>query len=651
MVPAAMEVLAALPLTPNGKVDRRALARRSLPIPAGAAGGTLDSVPQTPTEELLAGLWAEVLGFPEDRRIGRQDNFFHLGGHSLLATQVVSRACQAFGAELTVLELFEHPTLAAFAAAVDDAGRAERLPPLVSGPAEDEPPLSFTQERFWFLDQMTAGTNTYSVPFAVLLEGRLHVAALERFFAELSTRHEVLRATFPNRRGQPIQRISPPAGFTLPVVDLEGLARAGREAELARLVSRAAQRPFDLARGPLMRAALVRLRERRHALLVGFHHIVADGWSVRVLIEEVQAAYGAFAEGRSSPLPPLPIQYRDYARWQRSWMGGEALAAEIAHWRRQLGERPPVLSLPRYPAAGGRPIPAVERFRLPAEAAAGLRGFSQRRDATLFVTLVAAWGAVLGRYSGQARVVVGTVAANRNRVETEGLIGCFVNTLALAIDLSGDPTFDELVARVRRASFDAYAHQDLPFERLVEAYNPDRSSIQPLFQAFFTFEDAATQWPPLRLPDLEMRTLELASSGQLEAKFDLAMGVGDTPAGLRAGLGYNTAMYPAELVNGLVDDYRKTLFRLAEGSGARLSELPGPSTGERRALAERFPGAPAVGEPEKAAAPGKSERQQLAEKRSRLEERLAKLPPELRARFARRLGESGVDPGPRPREG
>ena len=639
MVPSSITVLSDMPLTPNGKVDRAGLARRAQTTPAAAQEA--DHVaPRTPTEELLAGIWAEILGSAglELPTIGAGDNFFELGGHSLLATQVVARVRQAFGVDLTVRELFEHPTAADFAAVIDAASRGDRLPPLTSGPAEDEPVLSFTQERFWFLDQMTEGTNTYSVPLAVLLEGELHFAALERFFGDLLVRHEVLRATFPSREGQPTQRISPRVDFILPVADLEGLDDEVRQRELNRLVSRAALRPFDLGRGPLMRVALVRLEEHRHALLVGFHHIVADAWSLQVMIAEAQAAYGAFVAGRPSPLPPLPIQYRDFARWQRSWLGGETLAAEIAHWRAQLGERPSMLDLPRYPAAQGQPlVPATERFRLPPEAAAGLKSFSQRRDATLFVTLLAAYGAVLGRYSGQGDVVVGTVVANRGRIETEGLIGCFLNTLALPLDLSGDPSFDELVVRVRRSTFEAYAHQDLPFEKLVEAYNPDRRSIQPLFQAFFTLETSQSGALEFQLPGLEMRALGLASPGQLGAKFDLALGIGDTPGGLLVGLGYNAALYPPEVIERMASDFRETLLRVAEDSEARVSELPGPSADERRALAQRFAGAAAGEEAKPVGEPEKDEQQQLADERSELDQRLAKLPPALRARFAKRL--------------
>ena len=492
MVPAAFVFLDALPLTPNGKLDRKAL-----PAPELASAEERYVAPRTPVEEVLAGIWAEVLRL---ERVGVQESFFDLGGHSLLATRVVSRIREVLGVEMPLRALFEGPTVAELAGRVEELRRAGEgcRPPAARSrrPREAPLPLSFAQERLWFLHQMEPEGAGYNMPWSGRLRGGLDAGALERALGELVRRHEALRTTFRPVEQGAVQVVHPAAPAHLPVLDLTGLAPQDREDEARRLAREDAERPFDLERGPLLRATLLRLADEEHVLLLTMHHIVSDGWSMGVLFRELFTLYESFSRGLrarpASPLPPLAVQYADFAVWQRGWLQGEVLQRQLDWWRERLGGAPPALELPT-----DRPRPAVASsrgaslvFRLSADVTRGLRSLARREGATLYMVTHAALDLLLSRWSGQEDLVVGSPIAGRTQVGTEGLIGFFVNTLALRIDLSGDPSFRELLGRVRETALGAYAHQELPFERLVEEVAPERGlSHTPLFQVMFALQN------------------------------------------------------------------------------------------------------------------------------------------------------------------
>jgi natural product biosynthesis luciferase-like monooxygenase protein len=569
MIPAAFVSLAALPLTPNGKVDRQAL---PAPDHARLATDALYVAPRTPVEEVLAGIWAQI--FRADK-IGVDDNFFELGGHSLLATQVIARTRDTFQVELPVQSLFKTPTVAGLAAGVETAlraGQGVKTPPLVRAARDRALPLSFGQQRLWFIDQFDRGNALYNVPMALRLNGALDVNALERALNEIVRRHEVLRTTYHEDGGQPVQSIAASLKLALPLADLSRLPPDERARETRRLTAEEARRTFDLARGPVLRARLLRLAAREHVVLLTTHHIVNDAWTKGIFVFELAEIYKAFAAGAPSPLAELEVQYADYAVWQREWLRGATLQTQIDYWKGQLAGAPPLLEL--LPA---RPRPAVQSFRgatlkasLPRELRAQLEHLSRQERVTLFMTLLAAFQTLMHRYSGQADVVVGTNVANRNRVETEKLIGFFVNHLVMRTDLSGDPTFGELLARVREVSLGAYAHQDLPFDQLVKALNPKRNpAYHPLFQILLVLQNAPTA--VVELPELSLRPVEQDDE---MAQFDLALFVEETDAGLTLVWRYSTDLFDAGVVTRLSDDFARILESVGAQPGARLSELP-----------------------------------------------------------------------------
>jgi amino acid adenylation domain-containing protein len=566
MIPAAVSVLERLPLTPNGKLDRAALTVLEVETPETAGVS-----PRTPVEEMLTGVFAELLG---RERVGAADDFFELGGHSLLATQVISRLRQVFRVDLPLRSLFQAPTAAGLAALVEQARQKDgetRFPPLGPMPREQDPPLSYAQQRLWFLERLTPGGSAFNIPTAVLLSGELDLGILERSFGEIAARHEALRTVVGGEAEPPVQRVLPPAPVRIPQVDLAGLPPALREAESGRLAAAEARRPFDLARGPLVRLTTLRLEEREHVVLLTLHHIVADGGSTRVLVRELATLYGAFAAGEPSPLPPLPFQYGDFAEWQRRWMSGAALEREIAYWRAQLAGAPPRLDLPadlaRPPVPSGRG--AQQTARLPEELVAALAALGRREGVTLFMVLVAAFQVLLHWRTRQDDLVVGTDVASRNRVELESLIGFFVNQLALRTDLSGDPTFGELLARVREVALAAYAHQDLPFDKLVDALNPERSlSHAPIFQVKINYQDDPAR--DLVLPRLTWRPLPVETG---RAQLDLILNLIRDREGIEAVIEYSTDLFASETIERYLECYRDLLELAAGAAGARLSEL------------------------------------------------------------------------------
>ncbi|WP_063748729.1 non-ribosomal peptide synthetase, partial [Chondromyces apiculatus] len=570
MVPAAFVVLEALPLNANGKIDHKAL-----PLPEERPEEERSFVaPRTPVEEIVAVVWAALLGVA---RVGAQDDFFALGGHSLLATRLHARLRATFGVELPLRVLFEATTVAALAAEIDAAQRGGQLlddAPLVRVSRDATLPLSFAQERLWFLDRLEPDSPFYNIPTAMRLSGPLDVDAFARSLRGLVRRHEALRTTFPTRDGQPHQAVAPESTWSLLVQEVQA-------SDVPRLVDEEARRPFDLARGPLFRATLLRVSEREHVLLATMHHIISDGWSMGVFMRELGALYEAFATGQPSPFAELPIQYVDHTVWQRRVLTEARLDEQLSYWHGKLTGAP-ALSLPTdYP----RPPVASHRgsslaFQLPRDLADGLRALSRKEGATLFMTLLSAFAVVLGRHANQADFCVGTPVAGRSREEAEGLIGCFLNTLVVRADLSGEPTFRALLARTRDAALGAYAHQDVPFERLVERLGVARSlGHSPLFQVMFVLQNAATDTP--RLPGLVVSTEE-GTTGT--AKFDLTLSMQERPEGLFGVLEYATDLFEAATITRLAAHLEVLLRAVVEDPGATISTLPLLTDAERHRL-------------------------------------------------------------------
>ncbi len=581
MVPSAFVVLEALPLTPSGKLDRGAL-----PAPEAEPGDAYVP-PRTPTEEALAAVWAEVLGV---ERVGAADDFFALGGHSLLATRLVARVRDALGTEPAVRAVFEAPTVAELAARLDAAragGEAADAPPIVPVPRDRPLPLSFAQQRLWLVDRMEPGSAAYVMSAALRLRGRLDPEALERAFGETVRRHEALRTVFAERGGEPVQVVRDPAPVALPVTDLRHLPAGERERAAADAAARGAQRPFDLAAGPLLRAELLRLDAEEWALRVDVHHAVADGWSVGVLVGELSEAYSAAVEGRATSLPDLPVQYADYAVWQRGWLRGGALERETAYWRERLAGAPPLLDLPT-----DRPRPPTQgtdggsrAFAVPPAAADALRALARREGATPFMALAAAWQLLLSRWSGQEDVLVGTPVAGRRRRELEPLVGFFVNTLVLRTDLGGDPGFRALLGRVREATLGALAHQEVPFEKLVEELAPERSlSHTPFFQAVIALGEGGRALP--RLAGLEAEPLD---TGPGAAKFDLTLELADEgPGGFRGALTYRAELWDGPTVERMLGHLGALLAGAAADPERPVSALPVLDAAERARVLEEW---------------------------------------------------------------
>ncbi|HYH80464.1 MAG TPA: amino acid adenylation domain-containing protein, partial [Longimicrobium sp.] len=643
MVPAAWVVLDALPLTASGKVDRRAL-----PEPDVTAAEHVE--PRTPTEVALAAIWGELLGM---ERVGAEDGFFALGGHSLLGTRLLSRVRDAFGVELPLRAVFESPRLAALAAEIDrlaGTGADAAAPPIVPVDRTGDLPLSFAQERLWFVDRLEPGSPVYTMGSVYRLRGALDADALARALAEIVRRHESLRTVFPEVDGVPVQRVLPPApghaepgphadppqaagpslpcssgegqarnepgrglaapaspvdflasvdvvsdaqtlepstAFHLPTHDLTALSEDERRASVDRIVRQPFTDPFDLARGPLLRAVLVKTADDEHLFAFNLHHVVGDGWSLGILFREMATLYAAFAAGRPSPLPDLPVQYGDYAAWQRAWLTGDVLDRQLAYWRGALAGAPPLLELPT-----DRPRPAQQAYRgaaeamlLPADELAALQSLGQGEGATLFMTLLAAFSLVLARLSGQDDVVVGTPIAGRTRAETERLIGLFLNSLALRTDLSGEPTFRELLRRVRKTTLDAYARQDVPFERLLDELQPRRSlSHTPIFQVMLNLENYAGGSVDFAGVEVEAH----GRAGEQTSKFDLTLYAMETPDGLALRLVYARDLFDAGRMREMLTQLRAILSqavadpdtaatRLSLLSAAARGVLPNPS--------------------------------------------------------------------------
>ncbi|HET7460432.1 MAG TPA: condensation domain-containing protein, partial [Longimicrobium sp.] len=565
MVPSAYVRLDRLPLTANGKLDRRAL-----PEPEAAANESRSAAPRTPTEEILAQIWAEVLRVDS---VGVDDDFFALGGHSLLATRLLARVQNALGVVLPLRAVFEGPTVAQLAARVEEMRRAGLpvLPPVVPVDRDRPLPLSFAQERLWFLDRLEGGSAAYNIPNAVRLGGALDVGALERSLGEIVRRHESLRTFFREVDGGPVQVIAPFAGFALPVDDLSGLDETARAAEVRRRAGEEASRPFDLSAGPLFRASLLRLGSEEHVLLLCIHHIITDGWSSGVLLRELSALYAAYREGADSPLAELPVQYADYAVWQREQLRGEVLDRQVGYWTERLAGAPALLELPT-----DRPRPPVqshrgarEAFGLPRALLDRLQALGRGEGATLYMVMLSAFQLLLSKYSGSDDIVVGSPIAGRTRKEIEELIGFFANTLVLRTDLGGDPTFRELLGRVREGTLGAYEHQEVPFERLVAELQPERSlSHAPLFQVMFILQNADRSGSGLAGVRMEGVAAEVET-----ARFDLSLTAAPHDDGIGGVLEYSTDLFDRSTVRRMLGHLERVLEQVATDADVRLSRL------------------------------------------------------------------------------
>jgi amino acid adenylation domain-containing protein len=587
-----------LPKTSSGKTRRGAcrdafVRSEFSPLAQWQAGanGHFDAVQPapaalaaTPLEETLVRFWCEVLG---REAVGRNDDFFDLGGNSLLAGQLAGRVSAECGVEVPLRVLFAHPTAAALAGwieslPVDPVARSRWLPVVPRQP--DEPAvLSSAEQRLWFFDQLQPHHPFYNMPVAARLHGPLADQALDRSVQELVRRHESLRTVFPANFGRSVRRVVPAGNQSVRRVDLRGIAAAEREQELQRQVRAEAREPFDLAQGPLLRCVLYRLADEHHVLLLVMHHIIVDGWSVGIMAREFGLLYAAFAEGRPSPLAPLELQYADYAVWQQKRTDGELCQRELTYWKQQLADAPLVLDLPL-----DRPRPAQQSFEgawhpleLPAELSAGLRELARRQRTTLFAVLLAAYKVLLARYCRQDDIAVGTVVANRTRQQLEPLVGFFANTLVLRTDLSGDPSFRELLARVNNVTSDAYAHQDLPFEKLVEALCPDRrANRSPLFQAALVLENM-----PLELPNVRHLRAEPLPIDNGTAKYDLAFLISETAGGLSGNIEYATALFDPQTIAHLGRAWLTLLQSAVDAPDRPISRLPLVDGIERRRVA------------------------------------------------------------------
>nr|QEO74556.1 AMP-dependent synthetase and ligase [uncultured bacterium] len=582
MMPSAFVELPHLPRTLNGKIDRKALPALEL---LQAEREMSEMVPRSPIEEIVSGIWCEVLRLPA---VGLRSNFFNLGGHSLLATQVILRVRNMLQVELPVRSMFESPTVEQLSLLIQEQigeGRQNALAPIAPVPRDGELPLSFAQRRMWLIEQMGRGTTTFHIPLRVRLEGALNVAALEQTFGEIVRRHEILRTVFTDVTGEPVQTIRPPARVRIPLTDLSGLRESEREAAAERLAAAEHARLFELDAGPLARPRLIRLSAGEHVLVCTLHHIVSDGWSKGVLIKEMSALYEAFGRGEPSPLPEPPIQYADFGAWERGWLSGDTLERELGYWKEKLAGAPPVLELNT-----DRPRPPVQMYRgslvpfgLSRRLTDDLKALGRRTGVTLFMTLLAGFQTLLHRYTSQDDVVVGTTVANRDRFEVEGLIGCFVNMLALRADCSGDPRFEELLEAVRETTLKAYAHQGLPFEKLVEELQPARRpGHATLVQAVFNFHNQPTL-TELTLPGL---TLSFPAFDFATSQFDLILDMSEGPEGLAGALYYNRDLFDPETISLMVEHLSNLLEGAAANPAQHLSSLPLMGEAERRQLLE-----------------------------------------------------------------
>ena len=583
MVPEVIVTLEELPINAHGKVDRKALS--GLFIREEAARKEI-KVARTPIEEILAQLWCEVLGKDQ---VSVDDDFFELGGHSILAMIIRSRITKSFNVDFPLGWLFDTPTIAQLAQRIEAETKESwlnELNDITRCDRSESLPLSYAQERLWFIDQLKPGDSAYNVPTAFRLEGNLNDAALERSINEIVRRHDVLRTTFPSVQGKPRQEISADRFETIARVDLSHMRKAEREREIGRLIKDDGTRRFDLSRGPLYRVMLVKESDNEQILFLTMHHIVTDGWSMGLFIEELSKLYQGYVLKGESPLQELEIQYADYAVWQRGWLSGRVLDTQLEYWKKQMEGAPPMLELPT-----DRPRPAVltffgayAPFKVSEEVSEGIKRLSRREGATVFMTLLGAFQVLLYRYSGQEDICVGTPIANRNRAEIEKLIGFFVNALLMRGRMGGDPSFRDIVGRVRATALEAYAHQDMPFERLVEELEPERSlSYSPLFQIVFALQNAPKG--ELQLEGLKLRQMEREFN---VIKYDLMLAMKESRGAMFGAMGYQSDLFDEATVNRMIGHFQQLLENIVKDADQSVSEIALLSADERNQVLQEW---------------------------------------------------------------
>ncbi|BAZ30183.1 amino acid adenylation domain-containing protein [Cylindrospermum sp. NIES-4074] len=564
MIPAAFVLLEKLPLTPNGKVDRDAL-------PASEITSTEDVfvAPRTPQEEIVAQIWAQVLGI---KQVGIYDNFFDLGGHSLIATQVISRIREAFGVEIPVAWLFEFQTVATLTECIGtQAMQKLAVQPIQQVSRNHNLPLSFAQQRMWLLHQLTSEVSVYNSPTVVRLNGALDTEVLEQSLNAIVQRHEVLRTSFVEVDGEPVQVITYKLKLSVPIIDLSELASVEMETQVHRLIRESTLQPFDLTHCPLLRFTLLKLSPHEHIAILTIHHIVSDAWSMGVFLEELAALYAALSTGKPSPLLELKIQYPDFAVWQRQWLQGDVLRTQLDYWKQQLGHNftPLKFSNSRSSSNVTSYQGAKLSFVLPKDLTEAIAQLSRQSGVTLFMTLLAAYQTLLYCYTGQEDIRIGSPIANRSQVELEKLIGFFINTLVLRGDLSGNPSFKELLVRSRQVALGAYAHQDLPFDKLVEELQPERKlGHTSLYHAWFVLQNAPM--PPLELPGLTMSLVDIDSS---TVRHDLLLNIWENPEGLNCTFEYKTDLFDKATISRLSKAFERLLQQVVANPNIKLNEL------------------------------------------------------------------------------
>ncbi|SDX33133.1 amino acid adenylation domain-containing protein [Marininema mesophilum] len=570
MLPQIVMILPELPLTSNGKVDRTALPR---PNQEGIEGQQESQPLQNETEELVAGLFTEILGV---EKVGRSDDFFNLGGHSLVATQLVTRIRAVFDVEISLLRVFEASTVGALALLISDLRKSAKAIPKPRFDALIEKretyPLSFAQQRLWFLDRLEPDSPLYNMPSAIRLKGTLHIESLEKALQKIIERHEALRTSFHSLEGEAIQKVHKRVTFELPVMEAKGENEEEREEFALQIAADEAKKPFNLEEDLLIRGKVIKLSAEDHLFILNIHHIVHDGWSRGLFVKELSELYQAFSRGVDSPLPSLAVQYPDFAVWQREWMQGDLLEKQLQYWRTQLSGDLVQLQLPtdRSRTVEQTFAGALRRFTIDEELKKNLKKLGQQEGATLFMVLLAAFNTLLYRYTNQEDIMVGSAIANRNQPELEKLIGFFVNTLVIRTDLSGNPSLRELLQQVRRTALEAYDHQDLPFEKLVEEICPERdTSHSPLFRVMFSLHN--TPGHAWNTEGLQATTMDLESN---TSKFDMNVEISETEKELIVDLEYNTDLFEAETITKFCTNFTNLLRNIISNPDESIATIP-----------------------------------------------------------------------------
>ncbi|MCX2829791.1 amino acid adenylation domain-containing protein [Bacillus sp. DHT2] len=584
MVPAHFVRMDALPLTINGKFDTKALPKWDSVVQA-----SVEHIgPRNETEKKLVTIWSNVLCV-EQSTIGVHDNFFELGGHSLLATQVVSRLQELFQIKLPLSELFQYSTIEGLSQRITTLLQEDKgyeIPPLQPKERGERVPLSYAQQRLWFLDQLEQNSSIYNIPTAWHLKGKWGIEALEKGYNALLRRHEVLRTVIQEINGEPMQVIKAYTKKSLQVIDLRHFSQEEKELQMKTLTQSEIETPFHLSEGPLIRTQLIIMEEEELVLLCTMHHIISDGWSMGILLDEWFAMYQAFIEEKTVQLPPLALQYADFAQWQRDWLKDEALAQQLEYWQKELSGELPVLQLPF-----DSPRPAVQSYKgdtyqvtLPVALLDKIKTFSREEDATLFMTLLAGYQGFLSRYTGQKDILVGSPIANRNYKEIEELIGFFVNTLVYRANLTEDLTFKELVTQVKEKALKAQEYQDVPFEKVVEVLQPERNaSHSPIFQTMFTLQTHSR-----KLSKILDHSLEPIPNYMAVAKFDLTVGMEETEEGLQVAFEYNTDLFNALTIQRMAKHFENWLSEVMDSPQKSIGSLKLMSRGEEKQLLKEW---------------------------------------------------------------